>query len=144
MKCREVMTDNPTCCLPHDLVNQVARVMRREHIGAVPVVSDEHSRELIGIITDRDLAIKVVAESRDPGRTIVSDVMSHTIVVWTMIFPAPLRRWTNIKSAAFPSSIRPAAWWESFRRQTSRTVFTPRSERRGWLKRFREPRKPQP
>ena len=81
MKCREVMTDNPTCCLPHDLVNQVARVMHREHIGAVPVVSDEHSRELIGIITDRDLAIKVVAESRDPGRTVVSDVMSHTIVV---------------------------------------------------------------
>jgi CBS domain-containing protein len=81
MKCREVMTVHPVCCLPNDLVNQVARVMRREHIGPIPVVSDEHSRELIGVITDRDLAIKVVAESKDPNRTVVSDVMSHTIVV---------------------------------------------------------------
>ena len=81
MKCREVMTDNPVCCLPNDLVGQAARVMRREHIGPVPVVSDERSRELIGIITDRDLAIKVVAESRDPNRTQVGDVMTRTIVV---------------------------------------------------------------
>ena len=81
MKCREVMTDNPVCCLPNDLVSQSARVMRREHIGAIPVVSDERTKEIIGIVTDRDLAIKVVAESRDPNRTMVSDVMTHTIVV---------------------------------------------------------------
>jgi CBS domain-containing protein len=81
MKCREVMTDNPICCLPGDSVGQVARLMRREHIGPVPVVSDEQSREIIGIITDRDLAIKVVAESRDANRTTVGDVMTHTIVV---------------------------------------------------------------
>ncbi|MDX6499195.1 MAG: hypothetical protein QOG23_2455 [Blastocatellia bacterium] len=81
MKCSQVMTDNPVCCLPNDLVSQAARVMRREHIGAIPVVSDERTKEIIGIVTDRDLAIKVVAESRDPNRTIVSDVMTHTIVV---------------------------------------------------------------
>ncbi len=81
MKCSEVMTDNPVCCLPNDLVSQAARVMRREHIGAIPVVSDERTKEIIGIVTDRDLAIKVVAESRDPNRTMVSDVMTHTIVV---------------------------------------------------------------
>jgi CBS domain-containing protein len=81
MKCREVMTDNPVCCLPNDLVSQAARVMRREHIGPVPVVNDERSRELIGIVTDRDLAIKVVAELRDPSRTRVGDVMTRTIVV---------------------------------------------------------------
>lgn len=81
MKCREVMTDNPVCCLPNDLVNQAARAMRREHIGLLPVVSDERSRELIGVITYRDLAIKVIAESRDPSRTTVGDVMAHAIVV---------------------------------------------------------------
>jgi CBS domain-containing protein len=80
MKCREVMTDNPVCCLPNDSVSQVARVMRREHIGPVPVVSNDQTREIIGIVTDRDLAIKVVAEGRDPNRTTVSDV-THTIVV---------------------------------------------------------------
>jgi CBS domain-containing protein len=81
MKCREVMTENPVCCLPTDLVSQAARVMRREHVGPVPVVNDERTKELIGIITDRDLAIKVVAESRDPNRTTVADVMTNTIVV---------------------------------------------------------------
>ena len=81
MKCSEVMTDNPVCCLPHDSVGQAARVMRREHIGPVPVVNDERNREIVGIVTDRDLAIKVVAESRDPNRTTVGDVMTHTIVV---------------------------------------------------------------
>jgi len=55
--------------------------MRREHIGPVPVVNDDRTRELIGIVTDRDLAVKVVAESRDPNRTTVADVMTHTIVV---------------------------------------------------------------
>jgi len=55
--------------------------MRRDHIGPVPVVSDERTREIIGIVTDRDLAIKVVAESRDPNRTTVGDVMTHTIIV---------------------------------------------------------------
>jgi CBS domain-containing protein len=75
------MTDNPVCCLPNDLASQAARVMRREHVGSLPVVGDEPSRELIGIITDRDLAIKVVAELRDPSRTTVGDIMTRTIVV---------------------------------------------------------------
>ncbi|HEX7530864.1 MAG TPA: CBS domain-containing protein [Pyrinomonadaceae bacterium] len=80
MKCSEVMTDNPVCCLPGDLVSQAARVMRREHVGPVPVISDEQTRELIGIVTDRDLAIKVVAESRDSNKTTVGEVMTNTII----------------------------------------------------------------
>jgi len=56
-----------------------ARVMRREDVGPVPVVNDEQSKQLIGIVTDRDLAIRVVAESRDPNHTRVSDVMTTTI-----------------------------------------------------------------
>jgi CBS domain-containing protein len=81
MKCSEVMTENPVCCLPDDPVSQVAQVMRREHVGPLPVVSDERTRELIGIVTDWDLAIKVVAEARDLNHTTVADVMTHTIVV---------------------------------------------------------------
>lgn len=81
MNCREAMTENPVCCLPGDSVGQAARLMRRERVGPVPVVSDEQTKEIIGIITDRDLAIKVVAESRDANRTTVGDVMTHTIEV---------------------------------------------------------------
>ena len=81
MFCREVMTENPVCCLPNDLVSASARVMRREDVGAVPVINDEQQKQLIGIVTDRDLAIKVVAEARDPNHTLLQDVMTSTIVV---------------------------------------------------------------
>ena len=80
MFCKEVMTDNPVCCLPNEAVSAAARVMRREDVGAVPVINDEQKRQLIGIVTDRDLAIKVVAESRDPNQTNISDVMTSTII----------------------------------------------------------------
>ena len=79
MNCREVMTANPVCCLPTDTVSMAARVMRREDVGPVPVVNDEQSKQLIGIVTDRDLAVRVVAEARDPNHTCVSDVMTTTI-----------------------------------------------------------------
>jgi len=80
MLCKEVMTDNPVCCLPDEPVSAAARVMRREDVGAVPVINDEQKRQLIGIVTDRDLAIKVVAESRDPNQTNISEVMTSTII----------------------------------------------------------------
>jgi CBS domain-containing protein len=80
MNCKEVMTVNPVCCLATDLVSEAARIMRREDVGPVPVINDDQHRHLIGIVTDRDLAIKVVAELRDPGKTQVGDVMTWTIV----------------------------------------------------------------
>lgn len=80
MKCHEVMTDNPVFCLPGDSVGQAARIMRREHVGSVPVVTDDRRRELIGILTDRDLAFKIVGESRDPNRTNVYDVMTRAVI----------------------------------------------------------------
>jgi CBS domain-containing protein len=80
MKCRDVMTENPMCCLPDDNVGQAARAMRRERVGSIPVVTDELNKELIGVMTDRDLAYKVVGESRDPIRTRVFDVMTRITI----------------------------------------------------------------
>jgi len=80
MKCQEVMTENPVFCLPDDSVGQAARVMRREHVGSVPVVTDDQRRELIGILTDHDLAVKIVGESRDANRTNVYDVMTRAVI----------------------------------------------------------------
>jgi CBS domain-containing protein len=74
------MTENPICCLPEDNVGQAARIMRRERAGSIPVVTDELKKELIGVITDRDLAYKVVGESRDAMRTQVYDVMTAAAV----------------------------------------------------------------
>jgi CBS domain-containing protein len=53
-----------------------AEVMRRADVGLVPVVSEDSPARLIGVLTDRDLALKVVAEGRDPRSTAVSDVMT--------------------------------------------------------------------
>jgi CBS domain-containing protein len=80
MKCREIMTGNPVCCLPDENVGQAARLMRREHISSLPIVSDDRSHTLIGILTNRDLVTKVLAESRQPNQTAVADIMTRTIV----------------------------------------------------------------
>ena len=79
MKCHEVITENPIFCLPEDDAGQAARLMRREHIGSVPVVTDEVRRELIGVVSARDLALKVIGESRDASRTSVYEVMTSTV-----------------------------------------------------------------
>lgn len=77
--CRDVMTVDPVCCLGSATVDQVAQMMRSEDVGPVPVVDNFQTKMLIGIVTDRDLAIKVVAEGRDPGATRVQDVMTRDV-----------------------------------------------------------------
>ena len=77
MTCSEVMTANPSCCVPSDSVSMGAQIMKRENVGSVPVVSDYNSRNLVGIVTDRDLAIKAIAGGRDPYSTRIDEVMSH-------------------------------------------------------------------
>ena len=79
-KCDEVMTKNPVCCLPDDMVAKVAQLMKSEKIGSVPVIENEQTRKLVGIVTDRDLALKIVAEERDAGSTKVDAVMTHKVV----------------------------------------------------------------
>ena len=74
--CCEVMTKNPSCCLPTEAVSGVARLMKKENVGSIPVIESEQTKKLIGIVTDRDLALQVVAEGRDAKSTIVADVMT--------------------------------------------------------------------
>jgi len=69
MKIREVMTPDPVCCTPEDTAQKVAKVMCDQNIGSVPVVLDRQSRTLMGIITDRDLCCRIVAEGLDPKST---------------------------------------------------------------------------
>ncbi len=70
------MTKDPACCVPGDNVSRVAKIMKTENIGALPVCESRKSRELMGIVTDRDLAMNVVAEERDPLSVLVQDVMT--------------------------------------------------------------------
>jgi CBS domain-containing protein len=76
MKAQEIMAKNPRCVTPRTSVQEAARLMKSEDVGALPVVESESSQRLLGVITDRDIAIRVVAEGRDVAGVVVSDVMS--------------------------------------------------------------------
>lgn len=80
MKCSEVMTKDPSCCLPTDTVFEAARLMKSEDVGPIPVVDDKEARTLAGIVTDRDLTLKIVAEGLDPKSKKVKDVMTTDVV----------------------------------------------------------------
>ena len=76
----DVMTKNPVSALPTDTVASVAQLMKERDIGPVPIVEDKISKKLVGIVTDRDLALKIVADGRDPNTTPVRDVMTTDVV----------------------------------------------------------------
>ena len=79
-KCNEVMTKNPIYCLPNDAVARAAQLMKNENIGPIPVIENEQTKKLVGIVTDRDLALRVVADGRDPKSTKVEEVMTRKVV----------------------------------------------------------------
>jgi CBS domain-containing protein len=79
-KCNEVMTKNPVCCLPTDSVAKAAELMKSGDIGSIPVIENEQTQKLVGIVTDRDLALMIVAEGRDAKSTKVEAVMTHKVV----------------------------------------------------------------
>lgn len=75
MLAREIMSADPVCATPNDSVQKIARLMRDQHFGCVPVVRSDHDRLLVGLVTDRDLALRVISEAK-PADTPVEDVMS--------------------------------------------------------------------
>ena len=79
-KARDVMTKDLIYASPQDTVSHVAQLMKREDIGPVLIVDNEESKRLVGIVTDRDLALKVVAEGRDPQTTYVEEVMTRKLI----------------------------------------------------------------
>src|SRR5437868_11917964 len=76
MKIREVMSPNPVSCLPTDSAQLVARIMCERGIGSIPVVMDQDSRKLVGMITDRDLCCSVIADGLDPKATAIEKFMT--------------------------------------------------------------------
>jgi CBS domain-containing protein len=71
---REVMTPDPACVKADDLLIDAAKSMSQGDFGAVVVVNDDGS--VRGILTDRDIVVRAVAESKDPAATVVSEVFT--------------------------------------------------------------------
>jgi CBS domain-containing protein len=74
---RDSMTADPRSIGASASVVEAARIMREEHIGSLPVTDDE---KLVGMITDRDITTRVVAEAADPNRMSVGDVYSRDLI----------------------------------------------------------------
>ena len=74
------MTKNPLCCLPEDLVTKAAGLMKSENVGSIPVVENEQTKKLVGIVTDRDLTLKILAGGLDAKTTKVDAAMTHKVV----------------------------------------------------------------
>ena len=79
MKAQEIMSRNPTCVTANTPLVEAARLMKTENIGVVPVVESTGSKRLVGVLTDRDIAIRAVAEGRDGATTSVGHVMSSDV-----------------------------------------------------------------
>src|SRR5689334_17610957 len=73
---RDVMTPNPASVSEKDSIKRAAEIMKREDAGVVPVVD---GRKVIGIVTDRDIVVRVIAEGRDCASAKVSDAMSKQV-----------------------------------------------------------------
>ena len=77
MKCEDVMKTVVECVSPEDTVLEAAQRMRDQQVGFLPVCGE--SKEVLGTVTDRDIAVRLVAEGR-PGTTPIAEIMSHEVV----------------------------------------------------------------
>jgi CBS domain-containing protein len=74
---REAMTEDPRSIGPSASVVEAARLMRDEHVGSLPITDGD---TLVGMITDRDITTRVVAEAADLATTSVGDVYSQDLI----------------------------------------------------------------
>ena len=74
MRAQDLMTTEPACCTPNTKVREAAQLMRDHDCGCIPVVERESMR-LVGVLTDRDVACRCVAEGKSPD-TPVRDIMT--------------------------------------------------------------------
>lgn len=77
---RDIMTADPVCCTPETSLQEVAQMMTDTDCGALPVTDSADSRTPIGVITDRDIVSRAVAQGKDLRVMTASDCMSTPCV----------------------------------------------------------------
>lgn len=83
MKVGEVMSKNPACCWPSNSALTAATMMQQKDTGILPVIQDPFTPTLVGVVTDRDLCLHVVAGGRDPAHIWISECMTEDPVCCT-------------------------------------------------------------
>ena len=79
-KCRDIMTRDVVTATAEATIVDVARLMKNADIGPILIVDNETSNTLVGIVTDRDIVMKVIADGQDATTTRVGEVMSKKLV----------------------------------------------------------------
>ncbi len=83
MKVQEIMTSNPVCCTPDTQLEAVARLMVQHDCGEIPVVESKDTMRLVGVITDRDIVCRTVAQGKNPLNVAAGECMSTPCVTVT-------------------------------------------------------------
>lgn len=77
---RDIMTTELETAEPDTTLEEIATLMRDEDVGSIPIVEDG---ELVGIVTDRDIVVRAIAEGREPSDTTAEEVLSEDLVTVT-------------------------------------------------------------
>ncbi|MBA3847796.1 MAG: CBS domain-containing protein [Planctomycetes bacterium] len=97
MLVRDAMTRDPASCTPDTLLVEVARLMVAHDCGALPVIRDDRERKPVGVVTDRDLVVRALAEEHDLRAITVTQVMSNSCV--TILADAPIEECCRVMEA---------------------------------------------
>jgi CBS domain-containing protein len=84
MQVRDIMTPDPVYCTRQTSLTDVARMMVTHDCGIVPVVENTDTKKLVGVVTDRDMVCRTLAQGRDPITLAAGDIMSSPVVT---VFP---------------------------------------------------------
>jgi CBS domain-containing protein len=79
MKCQDIMTRSPRSVWLSSTAKHAAHIMKNENVGILPVMDDK-THKLIGMVTDRDLCLGVVADGKKPGEAKVSEFMNAKVI----------------------------------------------------------------
>lgn len=80
MNVQAAMTANPACCVPTTSLQAVAAMMVEHDCGQIPVIDDPNSKNLLGVVTDRDIAVRMVAQGKNTMDAVAADCMTTPCV----------------------------------------------------------------
>ena len=80
MLVREIMTTNPACCTADASLEEVAKAMVEHDCGEIPIVRSSSDKSLLGVVTDRDIVCRLVAQGRNPVDEAAEACMSSPVV----------------------------------------------------------------
>ncbi|MBQ9298486.1 MAG: CBS domain-containing protein [Clostridia bacterium] len=81
MRAKEFMCKDVIYAKPEDNICTIAKLMNENHIGSIPICTQ--NKEVVGIITDRDIVLRSVACDKNPGQTMASDIMTTNVIKTT-------------------------------------------------------------